>query len=73
VGFQININSLGGYYGRDAREKAQWLAERGWIDFLGSDIHSAKQVEFLKKTIREGLVDRLMNRNTVGNDHLVLD
>ena len=73
VGFQVNINSLGGYYGRDAREKAEWLAERGWIDFLGSDTHGAKQVEFLQKTIREGRVERVLERNSVGNDHLVLD
>jgi tyrosine-protein phosphatase YwqE len=68
VAFQVNINSLGGYYGRDARNKALWLAERGWIDFLGSDIHGEKQVLSLKKTLESGILERVCRRNGISND-----
>lgn len=70
VAFQVNINSLGGYYGRDARAKALWLAERGWIDFLGSDIHGEKQVEFLRKTVQSGILGPLLKNNRILNDEL---
>ena len=70
VALQVNINSLGGYYGRDARAKALWLAERGWIDFLGSDIHAWKQVEFLERSIASGVLEPLILKNAVGNDNL---
>jgi len=72
VGFQVNINSLGGYYGREARAKALWLSERGWIDFLGSDLHGAKQLEFLKRTLAGGLVHETLRNNTLLNDTLSL-
>ena len=45
--FQVNINSFGGHYGKDAQKKAEFLSKRGMIDFLGSDIHHYKQIETL--------------------------
>jgi tyrosine-protein phosphatase YwqE len=45
--FQVNINSFGGHYGKDAQKKAEFLSKHGMIDFLGSDIHHHKQVETL--------------------------
>jgi tyrosine-protein phosphatase YwqE len=67
---QININSLGGHYGRDAREKAHWLAAQGWIDLLGSDLHSAKHAESLRRTIHSGVLDMVLARNAIQNDRL---
>ena len=45
--FQVNINSFGGHYGKDAQKKAVSLSKKGFISFLGSDIHHIKQIETL--------------------------
>lgn len=37
--FQLNWMSLTGRYGRRVRKQAGRLLERGWVDFLGSDLH----------------------------------
>jgi protein-tyrosine phosphatase len=68
VSFQVNINSLGGYYGSDAREKAVWLARRGWIDYLGSDMHGARQLEFLRKSFKNKAFYEAIDNNNVLND-----
>jgi len=48
VMFQVNLNSFGGHYGKDAKKKADFLSSEGMIDFLGSDIHHTKQVKTLE-------------------------
>ena len=45
--FQLDLNSLGGHYGKDAKKKAEILSNNGMIDFLGSDVHHLKQTRFL--------------------------
>lgn len=72
VAFQVNINSFGGHYGAEARRKAFLLAEMGWIDFLGSDLHHPRQAEFLRETVNSGILDFVMDRNTILNDRLQL-
>lgn len=37
--FQMNILSLTGAYGETARKKAELLISKGWVDFLGTDVH----------------------------------
>ncbi len=70
VSFQVNINSFGGHYGSDARRKARWLSEKGWIDILGSDLHHRRQADFLRETINSGLLDSVLKRNNILNDQL---
>lgn len=43
--FQMNILSLVGAYGEQARKKAEWLLSKDMIDFLGSDVHNLKMVK----------------------------
>ena len=40
VCYQLNLLSLGGFYGGVAREKALELLERGWYTVAGSDLHN---------------------------------
>lgn len=47
--FQINLLSLGNYYGKEVTEIAQKLLSKNLIDFAGTDIHNQKQMEALKK------------------------
>ena len=70
VALQVNINSLGGCYGDDARRKAHWLAERGWIDFLGSDLHGRKHLECLRATVGSEIFARYTAGNLLLNDTL---
>lgn len=44
---QLNLLSLTGFYGQQARDKSHFLAEKGYYDFLGSDIHRLAQADDL--------------------------
>ena len=37
--FQLNFLSLMGVYGESAKKKAEWLLRKGYVDYLGSDVH----------------------------------
>ncbi len=45
--FQLNWLSLTGRYGRRVRKQAQRLLQRGWVDFVGSDLHRPADLEAL--------------------------
>lgn len=45
---QLNILSLGGFYGNTAKVKAGILLEAGLYSYLGTDLHSLSQIEQLK-------------------------
>ena len=40
VCYQLNLLSLGGFYGGVAREKAMELLDRGWYTVAGTDLHN---------------------------------
>jgi len=42
VEFQVNFISFAGGYGKEARDKADWLLEQGFLDYSGSDLHSLR-------------------------------
>lgn len=46
--FQLNLLSLGGYYGVDVQKAALKLLEDDFYDFLGSDAHNLRHVAYLK-------------------------
>lgn len=43
--FQMNLLSLGGYYGKEVHKMALKLLEENMIDFLGSDVHNIHQLK----------------------------
>ena len=67
---QLDLNSLGGHYGKDAKKKAEILSENGMIDFLGSDIHHLKQTRFLDDVFKSENYARVWENNTILNDTL---
>jgi len=69
--FQVNLNSFGGHYGKDAKRKADFLSEEGMIDFLGSDVHHKKQVETLNTVFLSDAYHRVFQNNTIRNDTLL--
>ncbi|MCS6896139.1 MAG: histidinol-phosphatase [Bacteroidia bacterium] len=55
---QVNLLSISRAYGRLAQEKATYLLEKGWVHFLGSDMHSPKQIGAVREALSEKLVRR---------------
>ena len=47
--FQLNLLSLGEFYGKEVQKMAGKLLDDGLIDFIGSDVHNMNQLETLKK------------------------
>jgi len=69
--FQCNINSFGGYYGKIAKKTVNYLAKRGLIDFLGSDVHSIKHLNFLENVIKSGELNTVFKKNKIKNNKLI--
>lgn len=49
VFFQVNINSLSGYYSKAAQVFAGKLIDNCMVDMLGSDCHGIRHIEAMKK------------------------
>ena len=49
--FQLNLLSAVGYYGPEVSRTADYLLKNNMIDFVGSDVHHGKHVEYLQKRI----------------------
>ncbi|GAA3924033.1 tyrosine-protein phosphatase [Hymenobacter algoricola] len=46
--FQLNLNSLCGYYSAGARKMAERLVDAGLVDMVGTDAHNLKHTETLR-------------------------
>lgn len=64
--FQINMNSLVGVYDRAAQKLAEWLVENNLVNFLGSDCHNLRHIEyfdalsqnkFFRKAVKAGVLN----------------
>ena len=49
VAFQVNVLSLAGYYGKSEKKVAESLIEKGFVDYLGTDLHRDTHVEAINK------------------------
>lgn len=70
VYLQLDINSLGGHYGKLAKKHAQIMVKMGIVDFLGSDIHYRKQTSFLKNIFGTKEYRDIFLKNKILNDRL---
>ncbi|CUV66425.1 Capsular polysaccharide biosynthesis protein [Sulfurovum sp. enrichment culture clone C5] len=70
--FQININSLAGHYGKSTKKVAKYLSEKGFIDFVGSDVHNSKHINVLKDVISDTEYKKIFNNNKILNDDLTI-
>jgi tyrosine-protein phosphatase YwqE len=50
--FQLNLLSLSGYYGTSIQKMAQGLLENNLYDFIGSDVHSMKHLDYLRENVK---------------------
>lgn len=47
--FQVNALSLAGAYGRSQKKMGEYLIEKGYVDFIGTDSHNTTHTALLKK------------------------
>ena len=65
---QLNINSLSGYYGYDARRTAEKLVEHQQVDLLGTDCHHLKHIEGLRRGLKEKTIKKLLALDLVNKN-----
>ncbi|MBQ7622316.1 MAG: capsular biosynthesis protein, partial [Bacteroidales bacterium] len=57
VEFQLNLTSLTGAYGPEAKAKAEYLLRNGMYNFSGTDLHRAESRQhFLDSKIKKKLL-----------------
>lgn len=70
--FQMNILSLTGHYGEQAKSIASQLIEFGYVDFIATDLHHMHHIHLIKKNAlkNEKLLD-LISFDTLKNRELL--
>jgi tyrosine-protein phosphatase YwqE len=69
--FQLNLLSLTGYYGKDARQLAEYLLKKGYFHFLGTDLHHERHLHALRSSRHLfQTVDRLLQTGQIQNPRL---
>ncbi|MFN3852708.1 MAG: tyrosine-protein phosphatase [Spirosomataceae bacterium] len=68
--FQVNINSLTGYYLKPAQDIAEWLINRKMVAFLGSDCHNVHQLENTKSALQLPHYQIAVKQNLLNNSLL---
>jgi protein-tyrosine phosphatase len=61
--FQLNVNSLSGYYGPEVKKTAEKLVTKNMIEFIGSDTHHDKHVNALRQSLKSKYLQSLVNGN----------
>lgn len=51
IKFQLNLNSISGYYSPEAKKFSEKLIDHQMVDFVGTDCHALKHVKRLKQTM----------------------
>jgi protein-tyrosine phosphatase len=69
--FQLNLLSFAGHYGREARDLALYLTKKGYVDYLGTDLHHLRHLELLRSSPAIGkAVHQLQDRGLIRNPSL---
>jgi tyrosine-protein phosphatase YwqE len=71
VYFQLDINSLIGYYSPKAQKIANALLKEDMIEFVGSDTHKMRHLEALKQTVNTPQFKRLYKSGKIQNNALI--
>ena len=55
IRFQLNLSSVSGAYGSEAKDKARWLLKQDYYNLAGSDLHSLRNMEYWSKRASRAL------------------
>lgn len=61
--FQLNLSSLAGAYGPEAKDKAQWLLKKSYYNLAGSDLHSLRNIDYWSTRAPRGLKQLLQDES----------
>jgi len=70
VKFQLNLNSLSGYYSKGAKDIATKLIKNNMVDFVGTDCHGQKHLDTLEKSISTKQFKKLLDLDLQNNSLL---
>jgi tyrosine-protein phosphatase YwqE len=65
--FQVNINSLAGYYSKEAKKVAEMLIKEKMVNFVGSDLHHARHFGPLTVGLQSSAYRELMEQGVLNN------
>lgn len=65
--FQLNTNSLSGYYSKPSKIYAEKLIENQMIHFAGTDCHGIRHIEALNRSMKTRSYNDLLNLNLLNN------
>ncbi len=68
--FQLNLNSLSGYYTEKPKNIAKFLLKNKLVDFLGSDTHHTKHLEMLQKSLTDEQIMSYLESGKILNQTL---
>ncbi|PIY12696.1 MAG: capsular biosynthesis protein [Flexibacter sp. CG_4_10_14_3_um_filter_32_15] len=65
--FQVNINSLSGYYSRPSKKIAEYLIDEDLVSFLGTDMHGKRHFESLLKSRETNHYKKALSQELLNN------
>ncbi|HSU27731.1 MAG TPA: CpsB/CapC family capsule biosynthesis tyrosine phosphatase, partial [Chitinophagaceae bacterium] len=68
--FQLNILSLGNYYGKSAHKLANYLIKKEYYDLVGTDLHHPRHAEALNDPSLAGPLWKLLETGKIRNSQL---
>ncbi len=67
VYFQLNISSLTGTYGEGARSTAQHLIDSNMIDFVATDLHNMRHLNYIRESVRLPYLEKIIGYEKLMN------
>jgi tyrosine-protein phosphatase YwqE len=68
--FQANLLSFSGYYGKPVLEAAEYLVQKDYINFLGTDLHNSRHLENLRNLTLTPSLGRALESSNLLNREL---
>lgn len=65
--FQVNLNSLTGYYSKDSMILADKFIQHGMVTFFGSDCHKARHQDVMRNALRTRAYAKAMEQGIANN------
>ena len=68
--FQLNLLSVGGFYGKSAKELANYLIKKEYYDLIGTDVHYERHLEALHNPALADPLAKLIDSGKIRNNQL---
>lgn len=68
--FQLNLLSLGGYYGKSPLELSHYLIKKGFYDLVGTDLHGDRHLAALQNPAIIAPLMKLLDSGKIKNEEL---